>query len=139
MAQLYDRSLMLSIALQNAPFSLIVPFSHSEPPTKALNYSFRPNLTLQVAHLPQGSPDLITIPFADASCYPGLKRSLPIRSSISPNISLFTITSASWNTNLLAWRTKRPPVLMNLVWTLVSDQRFIASGKASRLMKLPRL
>ena len=114
MAQLYDHSLMLSIVLQNAPFSLIVPFSHSEPPTKALNYPFRPNLTLQVAHLAQGSLELITIPIADMACYPGLKRSLPIRSSISPNISLVTITSASWNTNLLAWRTKRPPVFISL-------------------------
>ena len=62
MAQVYDRSLMLSIAIYNAPFSLIVPFSHSEPHTKALNYPFRSNLTLQVAHLAQGSLDLITIP-----------------------------------------------------------------------------
>ncbi len=102
MAQLYDHSVMLSIAIQIASFRLIVPFSHSEPLTKALNYSFRPNLTLQVAHLAQGSLDMITIPFADASCYPGLKRSLPIRSSILLNFCLVTITSASWNTSLLA-------------------------------------
>ena len=38
----------------------------------------------------------------DTCSYPGLKRSLPIRSSISSNISLVTITSASWNTSLLA-------------------------------------
>ncbi len=115
MSQLHDRSLMLSIALQNAPFSLIVPFSHSEPPTKALRWFFQANLTQKVTHLAQVSLDMITIPFADASCYPGLTRSLPILSSISPNISLVTIPSASWNTNLLAWRTKRPPVLMSLV------------------------
>ncbi len=34
MAQLYDHSLMLSIAIQNARFSLIVSFSHSNPSTK---------------------------------------------------------------------------------------------------------
>ncbi len=102
MAQLYDRSLMLSIAIQNAPFSLIVPFSHTESPAKALNRLFQAKLTQKVTHLAQGSLDLITIPFADMACYPGLKRSLPILSSISPNISLVTITSASWNTSLLA-------------------------------------
>jgi hypothetical protein len=95
MAQLYDRSLMVSIALQNAPFSLIVPFGHFELPTTAFRRLFQAKLTLQVAHITQGDLDPMTIPFSGASCYPGLKRSLPIFSSISPNISLVTITSAS--------------------------------------------
>ncbi len=63
MAQLYDHSLMLSIATENAPFSLIVPISHSEPLTKALKQLFQAELTLQVAHLAQGSLDMITIPW----------------------------------------------------------------------------
>ena len=62
MAQLYDRLLMLSIAIQNAPFSLIVSFSHSKPSTKGLKRLIQTNLTLQVAHLAQGSLDMITIP-----------------------------------------------------------------------------
>ena len=62
MAQPYDRLLMLSIAIQNAPFSLIVSFSHSEPSTKRLKRLIQTNLTLQVAHLAQGSLDMITIP-----------------------------------------------------------------------------
>jgi len=62
MAQLYDRLLMLSIAIQNAPFSLIVSFSHSEPSTKRQKRLIQTNLTLQVAHLAQGSLDMITIP-----------------------------------------------------------------------------
>ena len=61
MAQLYDHSLMLSIAIQNARFSLIVSFSHSEPPTKALKRLIQTNLTLQVAHLAQDNLNLITI------------------------------------------------------------------------------
>ena len=44
MAQLYDRSLMLSIAIQNAPFSLIVPISHSQPLAKALIRFFQNNM-----------------------------------------------------------------------------------------------
>ena len=63
---------------------------------------FQAKLILQVAYLALSDLSLMTIPFAYASCYPGLKRSLPIFSSISPNISLLTITSASWNTSLLA-------------------------------------
>ena len=114
MAQLYDQSLMLSIATSNAQSSLMVSFSHLEPSTKTLKWLIRTKLTQEVTHLAQGSLELITIPIADMACYPGLKRSLPIRSSISPNISLVTITSASWNTNLLAWRTKRPPVFISL-------------------------
>ena len=51
MAQQYDRLLVLSIAIQNAPFSLIVSFSHSEPSTKRLKRLIQTNLTLQVAHL----------------------------------------------------------------------------------------
>ena len=102
MAQLYGRSLMLSIAIQNAQISLIVPFIRSEPLTKELNYFFKANLTQKATHLARGSIDMIMIPFADASCCPGFKRSLPILSSISPNMSLVTITSASWNTNSLA-------------------------------------
>ena len=102
MAQLYDHSLMLSTAIQNTAFILIVPFNHSEPLTKALKRPFQTKLIQKVTHLAQRSLDMIMIPFADASCYPGLKRSLPFLSSISPNISLVTITSASWNTNLLA-------------------------------------
>ena len=53
-----------------------------------------------------GSPDV---------GYPGAGRSRLIRSKISVSISLVTSTSASWNTNLLAWRTSRPPVLISLV------------------------
>ena len=30
------------------------------------------------------------------------------------NTSLVTITSANWNTCLLAWRTRRPPVLAGI-------------------------
>lgn len=63
MAQLYDHSLMLSIAIYNAPFSLIVSFSHSKPSTTALKRLIETNLTLQVAHLAQGSLDMITIPW----------------------------------------------------------------------------
>ena len=37
----------------------------------------------------------------DMYCYPGLNRSRPILSSISPNISLARVTSASWNAGLL--------------------------------------
>ncbi len=51
MAQLYDHSLKLSIAIQNAPFSLIVPFSHSEPSIKALKRLIQTNLTQKVTHL----------------------------------------------------------------------------------------
>jgi len=40
---------MLSIAIQNAPFSLIVPVSHPETPTKALNYPFSKNGASMVA------------------------------------------------------------------------------------------
>ena len=72
-----------------------MPFSLSNPSTTALKRLIQINLTQKVTHLAQGSLSMITIPFADASCYPGLKRSLPILSSISPNISLVTITSAS--------------------------------------------
>ena len=49
-----------------------------------------------------GQPRYDHDPLTDTCSYPGLKRSLPIRSSISSNISLVTITSASWNTSLLA-------------------------------------
>ena len=42
MAQLYDHSLMSSTTIQNAPFSLIVPFSHSEQSPKALKRLFQP-------------------------------------------------------------------------------------------------
>jgi len=94
MAQLYDHSLMLSIAIQNARFSLIVPFSHSELPKKALKRLIQTNLTLQVAHLAQGNLNLITNPQV-CYPYPGAGRSLPILSSSSSNIALVTITSAS--------------------------------------------
>ena len=53
---------MLSIDIQNAPFSLIESFSHSKPSTKVLKRLIQTNLTLQVAHLAQGSLDMITIP-----------------------------------------------------------------------------
>ena len=82
---------------------------------KSQHRSLSPDLTPKVTHLALGSLNLITIPVVDAPCYPGLNRSLPILSSISPNISWVTITSASWNVSLLAWRTKRPPILMSLV------------------------
>ncbi len=62
MAKLYDRSLMLSIAIYNALFSLIVSFSHSKPSTKVLKRFIQTSLTLQVAHLAQGSLGMITIP-----------------------------------------------------------------------------
>ncbi len=62
MAQLYEHSLMLSIAIYNAPFGLIVPFTHSKPSTKALKRLIQTNLTLQGAHLAQGSLGMITIP-----------------------------------------------------------------------------
>ncbi len=71
MAQLYDHSLMVSTASQNAPFSLIVPFSHSEPPTKTLRRLTQTKLTPQVVHLAQGSLDMITIPHCDKVYYPG--------------------------------------------------------------------
>ena len=45
MAQLYGHSLMLSIAIQSAPFSLIVLFSHSEPTIKTLKQLIQTNLT----------------------------------------------------------------------------------------------
>ena len=61
MAQLYDRLLMLSIAIQNAPFSLIVSFSHSKPSTTELKRLIQTNLTLQIAQLAPGDLDLITI------------------------------------------------------------------------------
>jgi len=61
MAQLYDHSLMLSIAIQSAPFSLIVLFSHSEPSIKALKRLIQTNLTQKVTHLAQGSLGMITI------------------------------------------------------------------------------
>jgi len=41
---------------------MIVSFSHSEPSTKRLKRLIQTNLTLQVAHLAQGSLDMITIP-----------------------------------------------------------------------------
>ncbi len=63
MAQLYDHSLMLSIAIQNAPFSLIVPFSHSEPSAKALKRLVQTKLIQKVTQLAQGSLDMITIPW----------------------------------------------------------------------------
>ena len=63
MAQLYDRSLMLSIAIYNAPFSLIVPFSHPEPSIRALKRLVQAKLTQKVTQLAQGRPDLITIPW----------------------------------------------------------------------------
>ena len=49
---------------------------------KALNGSFRPNLTLQVAHLALGVPDLTRFPTGTFS-YPGSKRSLPIHCTFS--------------------------------------------------------
>ncbi|MCH7652611.1 MAG: hypothetical protein IIB14_02925 [Chloroflexi bacterium] len=55
---------MLSIAIQDAPFILIVRASHSEPPTRVLERLFLTILAQKVAHLAQGSLDLITIPFA---------------------------------------------------------------------------
>ncbi len=58
MAQLYNHSLMLSIAIYNAPFSLIVPFSHSKPLRKALTGAFRLNLTLQVTQLALGTTNV---------------------------------------------------------------------------------
>ena len=61
MAQLYGHSLMLSIASQSAPFSLIVLFSHSEPSIKALKRHIQANLTQKVTHLAQGSLGMITI------------------------------------------------------------------------------
>ena len=61
MAQLYDHSLMLSIAIQSAPFSLIALFSHSEPSIKALKRLIQTNLTQKVTHLAQGSLGMITI------------------------------------------------------------------------------
>ena len=73
MAQLYDHSLMLSIASQNAPFNLMVPFTHPEPPTKALKWFFQAKLTLQVVRLAQGSLDMITIPHCDKVCYSGTR------------------------------------------------------------------
>ena len=51
-----------------SPFSLIVPFSHSEQPPKALKRPFQPNLALQVAHLAPGNLNLITIPYFDKVC-----------------------------------------------------------------------
>jgi len=52
---------------------------------------------------------MITIPCADTFYYPGTRRSLPIHSSMSLNMSLVDITSTRWNISLLAWRTNRPP------------------------------
>jgi len=46
MAQVYDHSLMLSIAIYNAPFSLIVSFSHSEPSIRALKRLIQTSLAL---------------------------------------------------------------------------------------------
>ena len=71
-------------------------------PEKRKNGSFGSDLTLQVAHLALGFPDLATFPLTDIACYPGAGWSLPIRSSIPSNTSLVTITSASWNTSLMA-------------------------------------
>ena len=106
---------MLSTATNRTQFHFIERNRVSKRLGEAVNGSFRPNLTLKVAHFDQGALDLITIPHFDKVCYPGAGRSLPIRSSISPNRSLVTITSASWNTSLLAWRTSLPPILMSLV------------------------
>ncbi|MCZ6777044.1 MAG: hypothetical protein O7D34_11395, partial [Ignavibacteria bacterium] len=72
MAQLYDRSLMLSIAIQNAPFSLKVPFSHSQPSTKALKRLIQTKLIQKVTQLAQGSLDMITIPGLGACFGPGI-------------------------------------------------------------------
>jgi len=44
---------MLSIAIQNARFSLIVPFSHSELPKKALKRLIQTNLTYKLRTLPR--------------------------------------------------------------------------------------
>ena len=52
---------------------------------------FQAKLILQVAYLALSDLSLMTIPFAYASCYPGLKRSLPIFSSRQAG------TRASWH------------------------------------------
>ncbi len=62
MAQLYDHTLMLSIAIQNAPSSLIVPISHSEPSTKALKRLIQTELTQKVTHLALGDFRMSTVP-----------------------------------------------------------------------------
>ena len=82
-------------------FRLTVSFQHFTSLRKAFKRPFQPDLTLQVAQLALSNLGLMTIPFADMACYTGLKRSLPIRSSISPKISFVAITSASFKTSLL--------------------------------------
>jgi len=54
MAQVYDHSLMESIAIQSTPFSLIVLYSHSEPSIKALKRLIQTDPIRQIANLVQG-------------------------------------------------------------------------------------
>ena len=61
---------MVSIAIQSAPFSLIVLFSRSEPSIKALKRLIQTNLTQKVTQLILGRLDMITIARTDMVSYP---------------------------------------------------------------------
>ena len=138
---LYSRLLKLSTALPCEELQSPESLDSTPPwrPDKLGDRSLSPSLTYQGALLGLGDPETVTNPTIHTGCYPGAGRSLPIRSKIPSNTSLVTNTAASWNTSLLAWRTRRPPILISLVCTLRSDQCFTVSGRASLLKKFPRL
>ena len=63
----------------------------------------------------------------------------PIRSRISRNNDLDTITSAIWNITYLECLTTLAPIFISFTCSVLSDQSLIFLGKANRLKKLPRL
>ena len=92
-----------------ASAGLLVPPQRKTPAT--IRVAATKGRSLSKAFIGLGHPETVTNPTIHTGCYPGAGRSLPIRSNMPSNTSLVTNTSASWNTSLLAWRTRRPPIL----------------------------
>jgi hypothetical protein len=62
----------------------------------------------------------------------GERRSHSIPARRCPNTRLGTATSANWNVTSLAWRATLAPILTSFSRSVVSDQRRMLCGEASR-------